>query len=65
MIDHELEELLQRRLPVGLHMLAQLRLHEHGRVECQSEADDYTPRLIPDHPDALVPLEASEILWQR
>jgi starch phosphorylase len=29
------------------------------------QAGDYTPRLIPDHPDALVPLEASEILWQR
>jgi starch phosphorylase len=29
------------------------------------EADDYTPRLVPDHPDALVPLEANEILWQR
>ncbi len=26
---------------------------------------DYTPRLIPQHPDAAVPLEAGEILWQR
>ena len=26
---------------------------------------DYTPRLLPHHPSASVPLEASEILWQR
>jgi starch phosphorylase len=26
---------------------------------------DYTPRLLPRHPDASVPLEAHEILWQR
>jgi starch phosphorylase len=28
-------------------------------------ANDYTPRLIPHHPDAIVPLEAAQILWQR
>jgi starch phosphorylase len=27
--------------------------------------DDYTPRLVPYHPAAVVPLEAHEILWQR
>jgi glycogen phosphorylase len=27
--------------------------------------DDYTPRLFPRHPLASIPLEASEILWQR
>jgi starch phosphorylase len=26
---------------------------------------DYTPRLLPHHPVASVPLEAHEILWQR
>jgi starch phosphorylase len=26
---------------------------------------DYTPRLVPHHPIAAVPLEAHEILWQR
>jgi starch phosphorylase len=26
---------------------------------------DYTPRLLPRHPIASVPLEAHEILWQR
>jgi len=28
-------------------------------------AGDYTPRLVPYHPAAVVPLEAHEILWQR
>lgn len=28
-------------------------------------AGDYTARLVPTHPDAFVPLEAGEILWQR
>ncbi len=27
--------------------------------------DDYTPRLLPYHPAAVIPLEAHEILWQR
>jgi starch phosphorylase len=26
---------------------------------------DFTPRIVPQHPDALVPLEAGEILWYR
>ncbi len=28
-------------------------------------ASDYTPRVIPHHPGASVPLEATQILWQR
>ena len=28
-------------------------------------ASEYTPRIIPNHPGASVPLEASEILWQQ
>ncbi len=28
-------------------------------------ASDYTPRIIPHHPGASVPLEAARILWQR
>ena len=36
-----------------------------ARVPASRPAANYTPRLVPRHPDALVPLEASEILWQR
>ncbi len=31
---------------------------------CRAAAD-YTPRLVPFHPEAVVPLEAAQILWQR
>lgn len=36
-----------------------------GSVPASRPAGDYTPRLLPHHPDATVPLEASEILWER
>jgi len=34
-------------------------------VPAARAAGDYTPRLLPCHPSAAVPLEAHEILWQR
>ena len=33
-------------------------------VDTSRPASDYTPRIIACHPDALVPLEANQILWQ-
>jgi starch phosphorylase len=36
-----------------------------GSVPASRAAGDYTARLVPDHPEAAVPLEATEILWQR
>jgi starch phosphorylase len=36
-----------------------------ARVPSARAADDYTPRLVPHHPKAVIPLEAPEILWQR
>ena len=36
-----------------------------GRVPDERPASDYTARLIPRHDNALVPLEAPQILWQR
>jgi starch phosphorylase len=40
--------------------------YEYGAsVPASRPAGDYTPRLLPYHPAAVVPLEASEILWQR
>jgi starch phosphorylase len=36
-----------------------------ARVPASHPAADYTARLIPHHPDAAVPLEATQILWQR
>jgi len=36
-----------------------------GKVEATRPASDYTPRVIPSYPGVSVPLEASQILWQR
>jgi glycogen phosphorylase len=36
-----------------------------ARAPATCPATDYTPRIIPNHPEAAVPLEAAQILWQR
>jgi len=36
-----------------------------GQVQATRPASNYTPRLIPSRPGVAVPLEASQILWQR
>jgi glycogen phosphorylase len=37
----------------------------HGSVPATRPVEHFTPRIIPMHPSAQVPLEASYILWQR
>lgn len=34
-------------------------------VEANRPADDYTPRVVPYHPEVSTPLEARQILWFR
>ncbi len=34
-------------------------------VPANRQAEDYTPRIVPYHPDAFVPMEDSHILWMR
>ena len=36
-----------------------------GKVPAARPATDYTPRIVPCHANASVPLEAEQILWQR
>ena len=36
-----------------------------AHVSATRPASDYTARIIPCHPNASVPLEARQILWQR
>jgi starch phosphorylase len=36
-----------------------------AQVPAARPASEYTPRIVPYHPDAAVPLEANRILWQR
>jgi starch phosphorylase len=35
------------------------------RAPATRNPNDYTPRVLPYHPEAFVPLEASQILWQK
>ena len=36
-----------------------------AQVKTNRPAGDFTVRIVPRHPDAAIPLEAAEILWQR
>jgi starch phosphorylase len=36
-----------------------------ARVPATRPVGDYTPRVVPYHPAAMIPLEAAQILWQR
>jgi glycogen phosphorylase len=36
-----------------------------AQISADRPADDYTPRIVPHHANASVPLEADQILWQR
>ena len=36
-----------------------------ARIPATRPASDWTPRVLPDHPGAVVPLEAAQILWAR
>jgi starch phosphorylase len=36
-----------------------------AQVAASRAASDYTPRIVPYHPSVSVPLEASQVLWQR
>jgi starch phosphorylase len=36
-----------------------------GQVKADRPDGDFTPRIVPHHPQAAVPLEAAQILWQR
>jgi len=36
-----------------------------AHVPASRPTGDYTPRLLPRHPQAEIPLEAAHILWQR
>jgi starch phosphorylase len=36
-----------------------------AQVSATRPASDYTARIVPHHPNALVPLEADQIVWQR
>lgn len=55
------QEMLRSREPVGA---AGDYLYS-ARVAAIRPVTDYTPRVVPQHPDAVMPLDTTRILWQR
>jgi starch phosphorylase len=56
--------------PVRIAMVRGVQLPDGGfpyavSVETNRPVSDFTPRVIPYHPSASVPLEASQIIWQK
>jgi starch phosphorylase len=39
--------------------------HYSASVPASRSPSDYTPRIVPYHPGAFIPLEATQILWYR
>jgi starch phosphorylase len=58
-------EAVRERMARGERLLATRAFHYSVRVPASRPATDYTPRVVPFHPAARVPLEESRILWQR
>ncbi len=61
------EEASSRRIPMqrkaALPGLVNAHLY-HGTATAARPVGHYTPRIVPFHPDAAVPLEASQIFWR-
>jgi len=36
-----------------------------ARVPAKRAVEDYTPRIVPYHAEAFIPMEEAHILWQR
>jgi starch phosphorylase len=51
--------------PVGKSADSNGAITYSAQVAATRPATDYTPRIIPHHPAAAVPLEANQILWQH
>jgi starch phosphorylase len=58
-------EVIRQSMARGEQLVGARGFSYSGRVPASRPAKDYTPRLIPFHPAAKVPLEEPRIFWQR
>ena len=57
---------MRQEMRCDRHLVGALRGYVYtAQVPTSRPASDYTVRVVPYHPDAVVPLEAAYILWQR
>jgi starch phosphorylase len=62
---HQDESAIQVMTANGKGVTAKGLVTYSAQVAASRRASDYTPRIVPYHPSVSVPLEASQILWQR
>ncbi len=58
-------EAFREKMARGEQLVAARAFNYSARVPSSRPAGDYTPRVVPYHPAARVPLEENRILWQR
>ncbi len=58
-------KLVREPMVRGKSLIGQNAWCYSATVGADRPADDFTPRVIPSHPEAFVPLEAPQILWYR
>jgi starch phosphorylase len=58
-------EAIRQRMARGEQLVAARGFSYSARVPASRPARDYTPRVVPFHPAAQVPLEEARILWER
>jgi starch phosphorylase len=58
-------EPIHQTMTRGERLVATRGFSYSARVPASRPAVDYTPRVVPFHPAAQVPLEETHILWQR
>jgi glycogen phosphorylase len=56
---------IRQKMIRGEHLVAARGFSYSARVPATRSTADYTPRIVPFHPTAQVPLEEPRILWQR
>jgi starch phosphorylase len=58
-------EAIRERMARGEQLVAARGFNYSARVPASRPAADYTPRVVPFHPAAKIPLEEAHILWHR
>jgi len=59
------EEPIRQVMVRGESLVGQSVCHYSASVPATRPAEEFTPRIVPFHPDAFIPLEATDILWYR
>ena len=56
---------IRQKMIRGEHLVAARGFNYSAQVPATRSSTDYTPRIVPFHPTAQVPLEEPRIFWQR